>query len=123
MIPEYLSVFSPNTGKYVPEITPYLDTFHAVRTKMFSKMGDLRILQYSRCFPMNIAKLLRTAFYRTPLVTDKVKYKRNDIHSTYSLFHMANLFNTTNSFRQFDKATVGNDLLFLIQNKIWDSFD
>ena len=26
----YLSVFSPNTGKYEPEITPYLDTFHAV---------------------------------------------------------------------------------------------
>ena len=25
-----LSVFSPNTGKYGPEITPYLDTFHAV---------------------------------------------------------------------------------------------
>ena len=27
-----LSVFSPNTGKYGPEITPYLDTFHAVWT-------------------------------------------------------------------------------------------
>ena len=27
----YLSVFSPNTGKYGPEITRYLDTFHAVR--------------------------------------------------------------------------------------------
>ena len=26
----YLSVFSPNTGNYGPEITPYLDTFHAV---------------------------------------------------------------------------------------------
>ena len=26
----YLSVFSPNTGKYGPEITPYLDTFDAV---------------------------------------------------------------------------------------------
>ena len=26
----YLSVFSPNAGKYGPEITPYLDTFHAV---------------------------------------------------------------------------------------------
>ena len=26
-----LSVFSPNIGKYGPEITPYLDTFHAVR--------------------------------------------------------------------------------------------
>ena len=26
----YLSVFSPNAGKYGPEKTPYLDTFHAV---------------------------------------------------------------------------------------------
>ena len=25
----YFPVFSPNTGKYGPEITPYLDTFHA----------------------------------------------------------------------------------------------
>ena len=27
-----ISVFSPNTEKYGPEITPYLDTFHSVRT-------------------------------------------------------------------------------------------
>ena len=26
----YLSVFSPNAGKYGPEKTPYLDTFRAV---------------------------------------------------------------------------------------------
>ena len=26
----FWSVFSPNTGKYRPDITPYLDTFHAV---------------------------------------------------------------------------------------------
>ena len=26
----YFSVFNPNAGKYGPEITPYLDTFHAV---------------------------------------------------------------------------------------------
>ena len=26
----YLSIFRPNTGKYEPKITPYLDTFHAV---------------------------------------------------------------------------------------------
>ena len=26
----YFPVFSPNTGKYGPEITPYLGTFHAV---------------------------------------------------------------------------------------------
>ena len=28
---KYLSVFSPNTGKYGPVKTLYLDTFHAVR--------------------------------------------------------------------------------------------
>ena len=26
----YFSAFGLNTGKYGPEITPYLDTFHAV---------------------------------------------------------------------------------------------
>ena len=26
----YFPVFSPNAGKYGPEITPYLDTFRAV---------------------------------------------------------------------------------------------
>ena len=29
----YFPVFSPNTGKYGPEITPYLDTFQAVSPK------------------------------------------------------------------------------------------
>ena len=29
----YFPVFSPNTGKYRPEITPYLDTFHASKSK------------------------------------------------------------------------------------------
>ena len=28
---KYLSVFSPKAGKYGPEITPYLDTFHTVK--------------------------------------------------------------------------------------------
>ena len=27
---EQISIFSPNTGKYRPEITPYLNTFHTV---------------------------------------------------------------------------------------------
>ena len=27
---EYLSLVIPNTGKYGPEKTPYLDTFHTV---------------------------------------------------------------------------------------------
>ena len=31
----YLSIFSPNVGKYGPEITPYFDTLHAVTTFWF----------------------------------------------------------------------------------------
>ena len=31
----YFPVFGLNTGKYGPEITPYLDTFHAVITSSF----------------------------------------------------------------------------------------
>ena len=31
---EKISAFSPKTGKYRPEITPYLDTFHAVTSKL-----------------------------------------------------------------------------------------
>ena len=30
---EYGDLFIPNTGKYGPEVTPYLDTFHAVLGK------------------------------------------------------------------------------------------
>ena len=37
----YLSVFSPNTGKYGPEINPYLDTFHAVPLKESSIFANL----------------------------------------------------------------------------------
>ena len=32
---KYLSVFSPNAGKYGPEKTPYLDIFHAVNPNAF----------------------------------------------------------------------------------------
>ena len=31
------SPFSPNPGKYGPEITPYLDTFHAVEYKWIQR--------------------------------------------------------------------------------------
>ena len=43
---EYLSVFSPNAGKYRPAKTPYLDNFHAVltlSTHVFLKMNRLGI--------------------------------------------------------------------------------
>ena len=34
----YFPVFGPNTGKYGPEITPYLDTFHAVLALKISEI-------------------------------------------------------------------------------------
>ena len=40
-VAEYLSVFSPNTGKYGPEITPYLDTFHAVLVSAWPISRDI----------------------------------------------------------------------------------
>ena len=76
----YLSLFSPNTGKYGPEITPYLDTFHAVSVlcyvtverikpnllckyikKFRSSQGSISINYWSESsktqfFPVNIAK-------------------------------------------------------------------
>ena len=30
ILSDFWSVFRPNTGQYGPEITPYMDTFHAV---------------------------------------------------------------------------------------------
>ena len=38
----YFSVFSSNTGKYGPEKTPYLDTFHEVKTYSISWRGNYR---------------------------------------------------------------------------------
>ena len=34
----YLSLFSPNAGKYGPEKTPYMDTFYAVAIKVSEKI-------------------------------------------------------------------------------------
>ena len=35
----YFPIFGLNTGKYGPEITPYLDTFHAVKLS-FAILND-----------------------------------------------------------------------------------
>ena len=39
---------------------------------MFFKIGVLKKRLQHRCFPVNIAILLRTAFYKTPLVAASV---------------------------------------------------
>ena len=49
----YFSVFSPNTGKYRPEITPYIDTFHAV---LSYNMGLINLkLEYNTEQKMNFS--------------------------------------------------------------------
>ena len=42
----YFPVFGLNTGKYGPEITPYLDTFHAVRQVGFHRGGVTSLINY-----------------------------------------------------------------------------
>ena len=39
----YWSVFSPNTRKYGPENTPYLDTFHAVFTSCNNRLLNMAV--------------------------------------------------------------------------------
>ena len=39
----YISVFSPNTGKCGPEITPYLDTFQAVQVSHYMEPDAIAI--------------------------------------------------------------------------------
>ena len=45
-------LFSPNTGKYVPEITPYLNTSHAVQILFWTMLQIL--LTYSTCRVKNM---------------------------------------------------------------------
>ena len=60
---ELIPIFSPNTGKYGPEKTPYLDTFHAVFTKLIC----------SQCFlSLTLRYLQRRLFLR---LTNYVYFK------------------------------------------------
>ena len=40
----FLSVFSPSAGKYGPEKTPYLDTFHAVKLSSLLRLPPLKMI-------------------------------------------------------------------------------
>ena len=47
----YFPVFSPNAGKYEPEKTPYLDTFHTVYSMLgIFEIIMLRKMDVMRCF-------------------------------------------------------------------------
>ena len=55
----YFLLFSPNTGKYGPEITPYLDTFHA--KPLFQRISQIsgRDRQYGKLTVLITALVLK----------------------------------------------------------------
>ena len=54
----YLSILSPNAGKYWPKKTPYLDTFHAVFLDVWSSH-----IYKSFLFQMGIFRRTRVPFF------------------------------------------------------------
>ena len=50
---EYIFVFSPNTGKYGPEITPYLNTFHAASDPLNKK--KMNGYSFQQLLPQNLS--------------------------------------------------------------------
>ena len=102
----YFRVFSPNAGRYGPEITPYLTLFTQFVRRCSSKWVILEYCHIQDVFLWILRNFNGQLFCRTPLVTDKIKYRWNDIRFTYILFHMTNLLSTSNGFCRFDKVTV-----------------
>ena len=45
----------PNTGKYGPEITPYSDTFHAVKKKKIFLINRSVLNTFKCSFPIDVA--------------------------------------------------------------------
>ena len=60
-------MFSPNTGKYRPEKTPYMDTFHAVNLQPEKEKRSLRNTLHRRCFSVNFSKSPNNFFSRSTL--------------------------------------------------------
>ena len=92
----YLSVFSPNTGKYRPEITPYLDTFHAVHAircslnamrcdaiKKISTEWDAIFTEIMQC--ANSVKFWLRMFQKVLSFKEKFKNRTSKILNVFAL--------------------------------------
>ena len=58
----FWSVFSPNAGKYGPEKTPYLDTFHTVLTIFINFSDFLTFPYYKKTNDVNILQMMSAFF-------------------------------------------------------------
>ena len=82
----YLSVFSPNTGKYVLEKTPHLDTFHAMYTFPISA-----ILEWERNMQIRVQIFSHHSLLESSLLTLNVacisescaEIKIKGLHNTF----------------------------------------
>ena len=76
-------VFSPNAGKYGPEITPYLDTFHAVSYTRKTLVCANTIQQRKNIFFVTpIAEMLISCFVEAFNIVSK--RKQIHIHIIFS---------------------------------------
>ena len=78
---EYLSVICPNAGKYGPEKTPYLDTFHSVfvtfyKTKQIGAKA-IRDLNFLVLLRLNSSEWIDDWWIATP-----VKYQTKNIYKS-----------------------------------------
>ena len=55
----YVSVFSTNTGKYGPEITPYFDTFHALSVLGKIRIYEIKLYNYNRAQNVHIVEFMK----------------------------------------------------------------
>ena len=61
-------MFNPNTGKYGPEVTPYLDTFHAVRIPFLMKLKAVGSLALGYMLSCIFKETFQNKFpYKTPV--------------------------------------------------------
>ena len=94
----YFPVFGLNTGKYRPETTPYLDTFHAV---------DLKSIYFNRCF-------LTICFIS--LTKQKYIHKMSMFSNIYPSVKNSNLFYNPKFQTEQPQATDG--LFIFVGDKI-----
>ena len=59
----YLSVFSPNAGKYGPDKTPYLHTFHTVKVLSISSNINPTFVPCSRGYISGFSKILNFVLF------------------------------------------------------------
>ena len=115
----YFPVFGLNTGKYGPEKTPYLDTFHAVVSflmiyslhiwKKVSKLDHQYIFQY-------IGPFLKTLSRLQCLGTNKIIFSKYVVH--YAIFHHSRKLNLLNYFAAcfWCIPDLGNSLTLIFQS-------